>query len=352
MQEITRRLSEWYKINKRNLPWRQTSDPYQIWLSEVILQQTRIQQGMDYYIRFSNKYPTVFDLAKAPIDEVLKLWQGLGYYTRARNLHETAKVIANNYNGIFPSTYSEIIKLKGIGDYTAAAIASIAFNESVAVIDGNVLRVVSRLFSIEEPVNSNQGKKEVKRIVDELIDENDPGTFNQAIMEYGSLYCTPQKPDCENCTLKSNCIGYKNNKVDILPIKIKSKPQQTRYFYYIVISDNNRIIINKRTKNDIWKGLYEFPLKEAEKKLTKNEIIQIEDIEQFSNGEEIAIKTISKEYKHILSHRIIKAKFIVAEADKLSIQKNDTYIIIPKKDISNYAVPRLIDRFLKDYNYI
>lgn len=352
MKEITRRLSEWYKNNKRELPWRQTSDPYYIWLSEVILQQTRIQQGLNYYIQFAKNYPTVFELAKAPIDEVLKLWQGLGYYTRARNLHTTAQTIVQQYNGVFPDNYSNLLKLKGVGEYTAAAIASIAFGESVPVVDGNVARVISRLFLIEDPINSNIGKKKIKKNVDELIDIKDPGTFNQAMMEFGSLQCTPQNPTCNICTLNNFCAALKNNKVDSLPKKTKLKPQQIRYFHYLVITDGTKIILRKRNSNDIWEGLYEFPLHETKKRLSQKEIINTSEWLQFIPEKKITVKKITKEYKHILSHRILKAKFLLAEAESLSIPIDSSYFLAPINEIEKYAVPRLIDRFLKEHNYI
>ncbi len=350
MQEITHRLSNWYKINKRDLPWRQTSDPYCIWLSEVILQQTRIQQGLGYYLKFTNTYPSIFDLANADIDEILKLWQGLGYYTRARNLHATAKTIVNEHNGNFPSTYAELIQLKGVGEYTAAAVASIAFKESVPVIDGNVLRVISRLFSIEDPVNSNPGKKAIKKIVAELIDKNAPGTFNQSIMEFGSLQCTPQNPDCKNCILNNFCLGLENKKIDTLPRKIKNKPQQVRHFNYLVLTNSTHILIKKRNENDIWKGLYEFPLYETEKKLTHEKLIDNDRWNKYSDS--ITIQKISKEYKHILSHRILKAIFIIAESDKIIIENKNEYFLIPIAEINKYAVPRLIERFLTDYKFV
>ena len=271
--EFSKNLITWYLANKRDLPWRGESDPYFIWLSEIMLQQTRVEQGLPYYLKFTEAFPSVKDLADAHEDRVLKLWQGLGYYSRARNLHHTAKVIAYEFNEKFPSTHKELMSLKGIGDYTASAIASICFNLPTAVVDGNVYRVLSRHFGIETPVNSSQGIKEFKSLAQELIDTDDPGTYNQAIMEFGARYCVPQKPDCENCIFATTCEAYKLDKVKVLPIKIRKQKIRKRYFNYIIpLSNENLTDLKQRDQNGIWQRLYEFPLVESEKEITKGEL--------------------------------------------------------------------------------
>ncbi len=247
------------------MPWRETSDPYCIWLSEIMLQQTRIEQGLPYYLAFTNAYPSIFDLANASEEEVLKLWQGLGYYSRARNLHATAKYIAFELNGKFPETYEGLLKLKGVGDYTASAIASISYNEPVAVVDGNVYRVLSRYFDIDTPINSTAGIKEFKLLAKELLDKEDPATYNQAIMEFGALQCKPQSPLCNTCPLSASCLALKNNKISMLPVKLKKGKIKKRYFNYLVFqSEENKTILEKRSGKGIWEGLYQFPLIETD----------------------------------------------------------------------------------------
>ena len=229
---FSKTLINWYSVNKRELPWRQTIDPYYIWLSEIILQQTQVAQGLPYYVKFTEEFPSVFHLAKAQEGHVLKLWQGLGYYSRARNLHTTAKYIAAELKGEFPNNYKDLLKLKGIGDYTASAIASICFNKPEAVVDGNVYRVLSRYFGIDTPINSPKGAKEFKQLAQELIDKKDPATFNQAIMEFGATQCKPQSPDCTLCPFTSSCIAFNENRIIELPVKIKSGKAKKKYFNF------------------------------------------------------------------------------------------------------------------------
>lgn len=243
--DFSTQIIEWYRTNKRDLPWRKTKNPYQIWLSEIILQQTRVEQGLSYYLKFIEKYPSIKDLANAPQDEVLKLWQGLGYYSRARNLHYTSKVITDKYKGEFPATYKEILDLKGIGEYTAAAISSFSFNLPYPVIDGNVYRVLSRVFDIDTPIDSTLGKKEFKELAYELINKNNPSEYNQAIMEFGALYCKPQSPDCENCIFTSTCLAFKTKKINELPVKSKKLKQKNRYFNYLVFIDEDYTYLKK-----------------------------------------------------------------------------------------------------------
>ncbi len=251
-----KKLITWYLQNKRSMPWRETTDPYHIWLSEIMLQQTRVAQGLPYYLAFTKSFPTVFDLANASEDEVLKLWQGLGYYSRARNLHATAKYVANELQGEFPDNYKDLLQLKGVGDYTASAIASICFNEVVPVVDGNVYRVLSRHFGIDTPINSTKGIKEFKELAIELIDHEDPANYNQAIMEFGALQCKPKSPYCIVCPLNESCEALKTGKVDMLPVKLKKQKIKNRYFNYLIFSINDQhTIIQQRTGNGIWKGL-------------------------------------------------------------------------------------------------
>ncbi|MCK3682924.1 A/G-specific adenine glycosylase [Maribellus sp. YY47] len=346
MQEFKTALYKWYHLYQRYLPWRQTNDAYKIWISEIILQQTRVAQGTDYYHRFIERFPTVTDLASAHEDEVLKLWQGLGYYSRARNLHAAAKTIANNYSGIFPNKYETIIKLKGIGPYTAAAIASIAFSLPFATIDGNVYRVLSRYFGIATPIDSTQGKKEFTLLANEVLDKNAPGLHNQALMEFGALQCVPKSPKCFECPLHSSCHAFANDLVSNLPVKEKKTRQSLRYFYYYLLESGSTILMEKRTQNDIWKNLYQLPLLESDRELSDQEILNCE-IPFLSRGK-YNITAVSETRKHILSHRIIMARTIRAEISEESVISK-ALLRVNKKDISKFAVPRLVELFLKDY---
>jgi A/G-specific adenine glycosylase len=266
---FSKSLIQWYLQNKRDLPWRNTIDPYFIWLSEIMLQQTRVAQGLPYFLRFTEAFPTVFDLAKADEEQVLKLWQGLGYYSRARNLHKTAQQVAFEYNGEFPKSYAELLKLKGIGDYTAAAIASFAYNESVPVVDGNVYRVLSRYFEVETDIASSSAKKEFTQLAAELLPKGEANLFNQAIMEFGALQCVPKNPDCPNCIFSDSCAALQKKKVAQLPVKSKKIKVKTRFFTYLVYEDEvHNTLIQKRTQKGIWHNLYEFPLVETETNLS------------------------------------------------------------------------------------
>ena len=259
-------LIQWYLRNKRDLPWRNTTNPYPIWLSEIMLQQTRVAQGMPYFLSFTAAFPTVFDLAKADEEQVLKLWQGLGYYSRARNLHKTAQYVADELSGVFPVTYKELLQLKGIGEYTAAAIASFSYNEVVPVVDGNVFRVLSRYFDVETDIAAASAKKEFAALAFELMPKDNPAIFNQAIMEFGALQCVPKSPNCGICVFNESCAALQKNKVDQLPVKSKKLKVRNRFFNYLVVNDENEnTIIQKRTDKGIWHNLYEFPLIETEK---------------------------------------------------------------------------------------
>eukprot|EP01038_Epipyxis_sp_PR26KG_P019552 gene19552-27691_t len=266
--DFSNSLLSWYLQNKRDLPWRNTVNPYPIWLSEIMLQQTKVAQGLPYFITFMDAFPTVLHLAQADEEQVLKLWQGLGYYSRARNMHKTAQIIAFELKGSFPNNYNDLIKLKGVGEYTAAAIASFAFNEVVPVVDGNVFRVLSRYLDIETDIASASAKKEFSALAKELMPVNNPALFNQAIMEFGALQCVPKNPDCTNCIFNTSCAALQKKKVTELPVKLKKTKVTNRYFNYLVFLDNlNKTIINKRTEKGIWHNLYEFPVIEAEEEL-------------------------------------------------------------------------------------
>jgi A/G-specific adenine glycosylase len=345
---FTKILSKWYKQNKRDLPWRRTSDPYRIWVSEIILQQTRIEQGRDYYLRFLKKFPDIKSLAEADEQEVLKLWQGLGYYSRARNMHAAAHEIMALHHGIFPKSYDGIRKLKGIGDYTAAAISSIAFGIPAPVVDGNVLRLFSRFFGISEPVDTQKGKTAVLEKAKELISHEHPGDFNQAIMEFGALQCKPA-PDCMVCPLKSGCVAFQLDHVSDFPFKSKKQGQRTRYFHYLVIlsgkGENRTVFLRKRTEKDIWKNLFDFPLIESEKEISLKKLVLSKEWKDIFHEEKIKIGKESKIYRHILTHQVIITKFYRFEVpDKFSLP----FPKVNMKDIGKFPVPRLVEKFLEE----
>jgi A/G-specific adenine glycosylase len=344
MDSFTQEIYRWYLVNKRDLPWRETTDPYKIWISEIILQQTRVAQGTKYYNRFIEEFPTVFDLANASEDVVLKLWQGLGYYTRARNLHFTAKYIANNYNGIFPADFKTILSLKGIGSYTAAAIASIAFDLPHAAVDGNIYRVLSRYFGISTPIDSEKGKIEIQKIATDLIPFRNAGFHNQALMEFGALQCVPKSPGCNSCPLINSCFAGNNNLTDEFPVKTKKIKQATRYFYYYYIENRDSVLLEKRNGNDIWRNLHQFPLIETEKELTDLEILNLEI--PFLAGKKVNIKSVSEISKHILTHQTLYARVIHIETDLNGINNPD-FIRVNKEDIYKFAVPKLLEQFFK-----
>ncbi len=340
-------LLDWYRKNKRNLPWRTTSDAYSIWLSEIILQQTRVAQGRSYYDAFLVNFPTVADLAAASEDRVLKLWQGLGYYSRARNLHFTAKEIVAKHKGKFPKNYQEILALKGIGEYTAAAIASFAYQKPHAVVDGNVYRVLSRIFGIETAIDSPLGKKEFAALADELLLRKNPGEYNQAIMEFGALYCLPKKPDCLACCMRSICEAKRKNKVDVLPFKQNKTKQRTRYFNYLMLESGPYTFIQQRGAGDIWQGLYEFPLIETLADISEKKLMQTAEWKKIFGKENLHVLHISGYYKHVLSHQILQARFWKIELTKSTFKKFEkSYLKIKREELNNYALPRLIDKVL------
>jgi A/G-specific adenine glycosylase len=309
--EFSKSLINWYLQNKRDLPWRKTSDPYYIWLSEIMLQQTRVTQGLPYFLSFTEAFPTVFDLANAPEEQVLKLWQGLGYYSRARNLHTTAKYIAEELKGVFPPSYSELLKLKGVGDYTAAAIASIAYGEAVPVVDGNVYRVLSRYKGIATDISGSSAKKEFTALAATLLPKADASSFNQAMMEFGALQCVPRNPDCSVCVFKAECVAFNTGRVGDLPVKLKKTKVTNRYFNYLVLKDSiGNTLVNKRTSKGIWHNLYEFPLIETTGEVSFNETINF--IEEKYAGQILpsGIKLMNADkIVHKLSHQHLSIHF-------------------------------------------
>ena len=347
LSQISDTLTKWYIENKRELPWRDITDPYQIWISEIILQQTRVNQGMSYYLRFIERFPTVKTLAEANEDEVLKYWQGLGYYTRARNLHKAAKKIVSDFDGEFPKLHADILKLAGIGVYTAAAICSFAYNQPYAVVDGNVYRVLSRLFGIETPIDTGSGQKEFAALAQNLLSIQQPGMHNQAIMEFGALQCTTGLPDCVKCPLNTSCKSIEINNISSLPVKSQKTKITSRYFNYLFIEYQGNTFIQKRTGKDVWQNLWEFPLIESNHLLTDKELID----NQFSNSmfekiRNITISKISNPMKHILSHRVIYAQFITISLVELPTGLSDLKQI-PISELDDFAVSRLMELFLE-----
>ncbi|NVN95446.1 MAG: A/G-specific adenine glycosylase [Bacteroidetes bacterium] len=344
------KLLHWYKYNHRDLPWRNTQNPYLIWISEIILQQTRVNQGYQYYLRFIEKFPDVQTLAKAEEEDVLKLWQGLGYYSRARNIYYAAQQIISDFNGVFPSDYHDIIKLKGIGNYSASAIASFAFKQCYPVIDGNVLRVISRIYGISTPIDIDKGKKEVLSILKTLIDEQNPDIFNQAIMELGAMVCLPQNPKCETCPLNALCFATSNKIMHDFPVKTKKINQRSRFFYYLVIrltyNNTEFVYLNKRTNNDIWKNMYDFPLIESEKEMDVAEDISFE-IEKILKSNNYNLKKVSRMYRHQLTHQAISAYFFDIKITT-PLAETTNFIMVPSSEINIYPIPKLVDNYLKD----
>jgi A/G-specific adenine glycosylase len=343
---ISNLLIDWYQKNKRELPWRNTTDPYKIWLSEIILQQTRVQQGLPYFEKFIRHFPTIFDLASAHEQDVLLLWQGLGYYSRARNMHQTAKIVVDQYYGNFPNKYSEIIKLKGIGEYTAAAIASFAFGMPHPVLDGNVYRVISRLFGIEKPIDTAHGKKEITDALHLIFDQDNPGLFNQAIMEFGATHCTPKKPKCSNCIFNTKCEAYRINKIDSIPHKKgKIKVLKVNHTYLCLIY-KKRTYIQKRTEG-IWQNLYQFPL--IEEYIDTNKIANY--LENFLDNTSDFEISDTFESKHVLSHRKINATFYTIYLNTQPVFSKNNIFEIPLTEMSTkYPVSILTQNYLKKHN--
>jgi len=358
-------LMGWYEQHKRTLPWRNIQDPYLIWLSEIILQQTRVSQGLPYYLRFAEAFPTVADMAKAEEKEVLRLWQGLGYYSRARNMHQSSKMVIEKFGGQFPNTYQEILALKGVGSYTAAAIASFAFGEAVAVVDGNVFRVLARVFGVEEDIASGKGQKIFQALANELLPKNQSAIYNQAIMEFGAMYCKPTAPDCPNCIFRDNCFAFAHKKQSVLPIKIKKLKIKYRSFNYLVFSYQNKLMMKERGEGDIWQGLYDFALLETDEITSiENEEHTIEILRDklldmsllaMQIGKTIipnlTVERVSQSYKHVLTHQQISAQFIYLQihsdnlAEKILMENN--LQLYTMDEVNELPKPILIVNYLK-----
>ena len=338
------KIVKWYLENRRELPWRTTGDPYKIWLSEIILQQTRVNQGLPYYMKFIEKFPDVRSLAQASEQEVLRLWQGLGYYTRARNLHKCAQTVVKEFNGVFPSEYEELKKLPGIGSYTAAAIASIAFKKAVAVVDGNVFRVLARIFGIDKDTSKPEGKNYFNQLANKLISARQPDFHNQGVMEFGALYCSPQKPACQGCIFEQTCFANINNLQGDLPVKSRLKPAKKRYFYYFVLLKDNKIALRMRREKDIWQGLYDFHLVEKKRPVNIHDIINDDDLLKKLS----LVEATATYYKHVLTHQIILSKFIIMKVKEMPKQPAP-FRFYSKKQIHDLPKPVLISRFLDDF---
>lgn len=342
---FSKHLIQWYLQNKRELPWRNTQNAYAIWLSEIILQQTRVAQGLPYFEAFISRFPTVFDLANAPEEEVLKLWQGLGYYSRARNLHHTSKIIVFEHSGEFPKSYKELLHLKGVGSYTAAAIASFAYDEAVPVVDGNVYRVLARYFDVDTDISSSQAKNEFTKLAAEVLDTKQPALFNQAIMEFGAMQCVPKSPDCSVCVFNNSCAAVQKNKVHLLPVKLKKTKVTKRFFNYLVVQDYNGLcLVTQRTSKGIWFNLFEFPLLESEDNLTEEQLIkELKMKNLISNIIQSVVAFEDKSAVHKLSHQHLEIRFWHL---KVSGKLENGRAI---SDVKKLPFPIVIHNFLEKY---
>lgn len=349
MAEIHSELMQWFENHQRVLPWRTHPTPYYVWLSEVILQQTRVSQGLDYFEGFVERWPRLRDLAEASEEEVLKLWQGLGYYSRARNLHKCAKEVVRLYGGELPADYQKLVKLPGIGPYTAAAIASIAFGLPFAVVDGNVYRVLSRLFDIATPINTDEGTKTFAALAEELLDRDHPGQHNQAMMELGALQCVPSNPGCLLCPLQPHCLAFANGTVGIRPVKIQKTKIRTRYLNYLVIKDkDDNIYLRKREGKDIWKNLYDFPCVESECALSIDEVTGSDEFARFIQDKAFQIEQITPPFTHKLTHQTLVATFIEIKIfDFLPVIQENNILLVPENELGKYPIPKLIENYLK-----
>jgi A/G-specific adenine glycosylase len=338
-------LVRWYLTNKRDLPWRNTKDAYVIWLSEIILQQTRVEQGMPYFYRFLEKYPDVKSFAAADEGDILNLWQGLGYYSRGRNMLKTAREVVERFDGRFPDDYQQLISLKGIGEYTAAAISSFSANEARAVVDGNVFRVLARYFGISEPINSTKGKKMFSELANELLNKDHPGLHNQAAMEFGALLCKPKNPDCSICPLRVDCYAFNHQAIDILPQKLKKAKIRERFFNYLLVTDGDTVLMNKRNEKDIWANMYDLPLIETPSLLSPLEVVAMPRVQEFF-GENARIINTYPIKKHILTHQHIHAQFIHIGNKPVKLEQEWFYT--EEKNLENLAMPKIIFIFLNN----
>ncbi len=348
---FTQKLLRWNKKeNDRPMPWKGEKNPYKIWLSEIILQQTRVEQGWAYYNRFVTTFPDVKKLAKAPEQKVFKLWEGLGYYTRCKNLIATAKFIAKEKQGVFPDTYDEILSLKGVGPYTAAAIASFAFNLPHAVVDGNVFRVLSRFFGIDTATDSTTGKKLFTALAEELLDKKQPGIYNQAIMDFGAVICKPKNPLCLACVLKNKCIAFLLDKVDVLPVKAGKMIKKLRWFYYFIVEYNGKIYVRKRGPKEIWENLHEFLLFEADRLMTMEEIKATHFFKDIAGKNKAVILHVSKMYKQQLTHQTLQGCFVQVKLKQEPHLKD--YKAVTYKELNKLAFPQFITGYLGENELI
>jgi A/G-specific adenine glycosylase len=346
VETIAKILGKWYERHKRDLPWRLTKSAYEIWLSEIILQQTRVHQGIHYYKRFLERFPDIHQLAEASPEEVLKLWQGLGYYTRARNLHATAREIVEHYDGRFPADYNKLLSLKGIGDYTAAAVASIAFGIPVALVDGNVFRVMARLYGIITPAATSRGRKEIQSLAERILDKRNPGIHNQAVMELGALVCLPKNPSCDECPLRQKCYACRHGQVNEFPVKGAREKNRKRYFHYLHISFSGKLFIHQRKKKDIWNSLFEFPLIETSRAVNPERITANKQWRNLLEGSRNRIKQVSPLYIHHLSHQTLYARFYLVQASGIPPALANDYSCIDEERIHDYPVSKLTEKYL------
>lgn len=355
---VVRILAGWYDENRRSLPWRDDPEPYRVWISEIILQQTRVEQGLPYFLRFIKQFPDIRALARAPEEKVLRLWQGLGYYSRARNLHACAKAVVENFSGKFPQRAEELLQLPGIGPYTAAAIASICFQQAVPVIDGNVYRVLSRVFGITESISSPSGKKIFAQAAEKLmrtvpvLPNVTPGNHNQALMEFGALHCTPRSPNCGECPLASECVARKKGMQEMLPVKDKIKIRRIRHFHYLVLTDNTSIVVRLRGPGDIWHGLYDFPAVESSVPLTARKIAAgFRSIAGISSPPDQSVYV-----RHLLTHQEIHGHFHLFRVDKIklpsAVKTEPVLRKFPKKDLHKLPKPIMVVRTLEKFGLL
>ena len=344
---FSKTIINWYSANARKLPWRESTDPYLIWVSEIIMQQTRIEQGLSYYLRFIEAFPNLPSLSKAKEDEVLKLWEGLGYYSRARNMMFAAKQVEEIYNGVFPSQYHDILKLKGIGPYTAAAISSFAFGLPYAVVDGNVSRVLSRYYGIHTPINSHQGKKIFSELAQENLNHKDPATYNQAIMEFGALQCKPANPNCTICPLSNSCMALSSNSISLLPKKEKKLKVLNKYLHFFFIQKNDQFLIEKRDNKSIWKGLYQLPLIETKQDENTENIFKTSEFIDIIGEENFILKSV-QEVNHKLTHRNLFIRFYQLDIRKFA---KHSYLQVNMSDLQSLAFPRPIEKYLEAFKH-
>ena len=355
MIKFCNQLVNWYRLNARDLPWRNTRNPYHIWISEIIFQQTRIDQGFNYWLRFIERFPSVELLANAEEQEVLHVWQGLGYYSRARNMHTAAKQIILDFGGVFPDTYEQILHLKGVGTYTAAAVSSIAYGERQVVVDGNVLRFLSRLAGITEPVDTTRVKKIIGKLALSLLEDANPGTFNQALMEFGALYCVPRNPDCLNCIFKDDCKAFAMDAVKEIPIKSKKTVVRKRYFNYMFLymEDSNKqrsFLLQRRGEGDIWHGLYEFPLLEETMLLDPEALVNSVLWNNDILVHQPVLSSLHKDFVHQLTHQQLHTRFFMVRLQKVIPERlRPEWILVPEANFHTYPVSRLINKFLTTF---